>query len=330
MARRGQAGASVHHRPLAAGMGSRNADPFQRTAVSDQIEYRRHDESDRNEVFSMFRGSVFDFVRQIGLVGPDDHDDIAAAWERQGPTAVHLENTAAEDWVALAETGVVGWARSVERDGHVQLTHFFVDPSTQGRGVGRGLLERAFPLGLGRHRSIMATQNPLALGLYLRFGVEFQGQTFEIGGRPVERPRVRDVELERSELTDEICAIDAQILGFDRRVDLEFLAGDRPLFLAASNGATVGYAFGSNGTSMGPAGAVEPSFLPGILAGLDTKAAANGIEHVRYTLPGPASAAIRWALESGHHIDPFYEVLLADTPRIELDRYLMTQPGFIW
>lgn len=300
------------------------------TAMSSSIGYRRYERADRADVFAMFRSSVFEFARQIGLVGPDDEDDIAKAWNRQAPTAVHLEKTAVEDWVAVDDDAIVGWARSVERAGHVQLTHFFVHPSTQGRGVGRGLLERAFSPALGKHRSIMATQNPLALGLYFRFGVEFQGQTFEIGGMPQEREPSGDVKLERSDLTDEITALDANTLGFDRRIDLEFLASDRPLFLATSNGETIGYAFGSNGSSIGPAAAVEPALLPGILAGLDSEAAAAGDTHVRYTLPGPASPAIRWALEAGHKIDPFYEVLLADTSRIRLDRYLMTQPGFIW
>ena len=31
----------------------------------------------------MFRASVFDYVRQIGLVGADDTDDVGASWGRQ-------------------------------------------------------------------------------------------------------------------------------------------------------------------------------------------------------------------------------------------------------
>lgn len=293
------------------------------------VDYRPFVTSDRRRVFEMFRGSVFDFVRRIGLIGPEDEDDVDAAWSRQGPTAVHLEETAREDWVAELDGDIVGWARSVERDGHLQLTHFFVDPSTQGRGVGRGLLERAFGVE-AEHRSVMATQNPLALGLYFRFGVEFQGQTFEIGGRPAEREPVAEVRLERSDLTEEIVAMDSETLGFDRRIDLEFLTGDRPLFRAIQGSETVGYAFGSNGSYVGPASVVKPELLPGVLAALDTEAARADVSHVRYTLPGQASAAIRWALESGHMIDPFYEVLLADISRIKFERYLMTQPGFIW
>ena len=295
-----------------------------------EITYRRHQPDDRDASFAMFRGSVFNYVKQIGLAAPDATDDVGAAWERQGPMMIHLEDTAAEDWIAESDGRIVGLARATNRDGHIQLTHFFVDPSTQGMGVGRGLLERAIPPGFGQHRSIMATQNPLALGLYFRFGVEFQAQTFEIGGKPELRDPVGDVKLERTELNEYVVSLDYDTLGFERRIDLEFLASDRPLYLAVANGEPVGYAFGSNGTNTGPAAVLHPSLLPGVLAALDTEAATSGYESIRYTLPGPASAGIRWALEAGHQIDPFYEVLLADTPRIRLDRYLMTQPGFIW
>ncbi|MGB7858885.1 MAG: GNAT family N-acetyltransferase [Acidimicrobiia bacterium] len=295
-----------------------------------EITYREFEEADTRPVFKVFRTSVFDYVRQIGLVGADAEDDIEAAWNRQGSMARHLADTAHADWVAEQGDKIIGWARSIERDGHVQLTHFFVDPSAQGKGVGRGLLKRAFSEAEGQHRAVIATQNPLALGLYLRSGVEFRGQTFELAGTPRVRDVIGTVLLERSDLTEEIISIDIETVGFERRVDLEYLADDRPLYAVINAGRMVGYAFGSNGTYTGPAAVVTPDLLPGVLSGLDTEAAAMGIDYVRYTIPGPAAGAIRWALNAGHRIDPFYEVLLTEQPHLKLDRYLMTQPGFIW
>ena len=61
--------------------------------------------------------------------------------------------------------------QSVERDAFLGVTFFFVDPEVQSKGLGRALLERAFPLGRGRHRAIFATEDPRALSLYMRFGV---------------------------------------------------------------------------------------------------------------------------------------------------------------
>lgn len=131
-----------------------------------------------------------------------------------------------------------------------------------------------------------------------------------MGGVPQRRDPIDDVKLERSELVDEIVAMDSETLGFERRIDLEFLARDRPLFLACRGDETIAYAFGSNGTNVGPASVTEPELLPGVLAALDTEAAAAGYDEIRYTLPGPASAAIRWALDVGDRIDPLLRGLV--------------------
>ncbi len=77
------------------------------------ITYRRHTPEDRHQAFRLFRGSIFDYARQIGLVEPTGSDDVDAAWQRQGPMAIHLEQTAAQDWVADDDGDIVGCARSV-------------------------------------------------------------------------------------------------------------------------------------------------------------------------------------------------------------------------
>jgi GNAT superfamily N-acetyltransferase len=65
---------------------------------------------------------------------------------------------------------LVGFARTIEREGLVELTEFFVLPVTQGRGIGRELLERAFPSGAGRVRSIVATADVRAQARYYAAG----------------------------------------------------------------------------------------------------------------------------------------------------------------
>src|SRR5262249_8025679 len=72
-----------------------------------------------------------------------------------------------------ASSGVVGWAMSIERDGHLELTHFFVQPGVQAKGIGQGLIKRAFPADRPRYKSILATQDLRALPLYLRSGVNY-------------------------------------------------------------------------------------------------------------------------------------------------------------
>ena len=136
------------------------------------VKYRNFEPDDRMPAYRLFRESVWDFMLRHGIVEPGDANDVDEYFRRQKDLYLHLEETACEDWVAEDDAGrLLGWARSIERDKHLQLTHFFVAPEAQGDGVGRGLLERAFPLGRGRQRSIIATTNPLALSLYLRLSL---------------------------------------------------------------------------------------------------------------------------------------------------------------
>ena len=300
--------------------------------VSKQIEYRRFELEDTTATYRMFRESIIGYLRQVGLVDTDETPDLDKSWKRQQPIFDHLTTTASEDWIAETPTGIVGWARSVERDGHLQLTHFFVDPAAQGSGVGRGLLGRAFPMDRGRSRSVLATLNPLALGLYLKFGVSFRGLTMEFIGRPDPSTTTSDLEAYRAEEDDlnEAARIDRTAFGFDRTVDLKFLAKDRPLYIYRRRTKTVGYAFGSNGDYSGPAGVLNPSDLPLILSHLETLAAEREIDQYAFMFPAKAHNAVKWALEQGYRIDPFYEMLLADNDDLKQDRLLMTQPSFIW
>lgn len=283
----------------------------------------------------MFRASLWAYVRQIGLVAPDDTDDVEAAWQRQGPLMEHLERTAAEDWLAEDGSGrVVGMARSIERQGHVQLTHFFVSPDSQATGVGRGLLERAFPPGWGRHRSVIAILHPQALGLYLRFGLKGRGLGLALSKRPAEievPTTMRVEEIGPGKAAEEaINTIDEQVLGYRREVDVRFFLSERPAYLFWRGREPVAYLFAGTGFVAGPAAALERSDLPALIAKQEILALAAGHETTSIGLSTAAADTLSWALEHGYRIEPFYELLLSDAPTMQLDRYLMTQPAFIW
>jgi GNAT superfamily N-acetyltransferase len=74
---------------------------------------------------------------------------------------------------------------------------FMVDPTVQSRGIGRGLLERAFPLGRGHARTINTSQDPWALGLYLQFGVVFNTTSAELRGLAGPADVATDLTIER-------------------------------------------------------------------------------------------------------------------------------------
>ena len=269
------------------------------------------------------------------MVGPEDSNEIDQYFEQQKGLYYHLEQNVAHDWVAEdTERGIVGWARSIERDNHLQLTHFFVDTNCQGSGTGRELLKRAFPLEKGEQRSVIATTNPGALSLYLRYGVSFQGMALGFYGTPQTRESQGQLEVERAEPSAEtlqnIVDIDARILGYRRPVDLEFFMHNQPVYLFRQQKELVAYAFGSNGHSAGPAAALEPEYLPELLHHIEQEACHGGVESLYLNVPAQAREAVSWALSSGYRIDPFHEILLARHPTMQLDRFIMASSGFVW
>ncbi len=298
------------------------------------MNYRKFEPEDRLPVYRLFRDSIWHYMQHLGIVQPDEEYDLEENYRRQQGLYLHLEKTAAEDWVAEDEHHeVAGWARSIERDGHLQLTHFFVSPGAQSGGIGRSLLERAFPLDRGRQRSIIATTNPNALSLYLRQDVQFQSMAIGFTGAPRIRETPAGVSIQRAEpgaaTLAQLLAIDSKVLGFERSADLEFFMRQQPVYLCHRDGQLAGYAFGSDGNSSGPAAALAPQDLPALLQQIETSACAAGIDELGLMIPAVASAAVSWALASGYRIDPFYEVLLAKTP-MQLDRYLLSESTFLW
>ncbi len=249
----------------------------------------------------------------------------------------HLAATAAEDWVAEApDGGIIGWAQSIERDGLLELTFFFVDPAVRARGIGRGLLERAFPLGRGTSRVIAATLDPPAVALYLRSGVSFAATTLEVLGRPAESEVTTDLAIEHVEPGTEAAAeeaivdIEHELLGHRRPEDTRFLLGSRPAWLARRGGRVVGMAFGTSAADMsGPIGALDPGDLPALLATVENDAAARGVEELGFTIPMINRTALDYVLGRGFRIDTFYTFILSSDDRMRLDRWVQTQPSFI-
>ena len=222
---------------------------------------------------------------------------------------------------------------SCERGGHLELAFFFVDPDVQSKGMGRALLERAFPLGLGRHRAILATQDPRALSLYLRFGVRFITTVvdFVAAPRPVEVES--DLVFERLDRSAEavalIGAVEEELLGHRRDVDIEFVLQQRPAWVARRAGAVAGFAFGAADELTGPIGALDPADMPALLAHVETQAAADGIPEIYFSTPLDNDAAVKHFLGRGYRLDNFMAALLADDDSLQLDRWIHTGLSYI-
>lgn len=305
--------------------------------MTEAVRYREATRDDDDATFVVFRRSIWDYLRRNGLLPPDAPGDppIEEAWKRWKSMYAHLGDTAAEHWVAEGPDGeILGYARSTERDGMLELTEFFVDPATQARGVGRGLLERAFPLGRGTHRSIIATQDPRAVSLYLRFGVGAQTPGVGFARGPEHVAVDSDLEVVPGAGDDatleEVLAVEEHVLGHRREADVRYFLRERPAVLYRRAGRTVGYAFHPDPEGLfGPIAMLDPEDVPFALAHLETTAHEDGLERLDVLLPLANRRGVAWLLERGFHIEPFWILYLADAPVVRYDRYVTTIPPAI-
>jgi hypothetical protein len=170
--------------------------------------------------------------------------------------------------------------------------------------------------------------------LYLRFGVKGRGVGLALSKAPAaaEVPTtLRIEEVGPGAATEEaINTIDEQVLGYRRAVDVRFFLSERPAYLFWRGRAPVAYLFAGTGIVAGPAAALDRSDLPALIVKQENLALAAGHESTSVSLSTEAADTLAWALDRGYQIEPFYEMLLSDAPSMQLDRYLMTQPAFIW
>ena len=293
--------------------------------------------------YAVFRRSLYDYLLRIGLLTEAEAKDppIESAWMRQAAWIEHFWNSAAENWIAADGAGnVIGWALSIERSGHLELTHFFVEPGANARGIGKDLLTRAFPADRFAHKSIIATQDAAALALYLRRGVSFVTTSVDIAINARPATRMTNLTMRKAdggpEEVEIIAAIEERVLGLRRERDLSFLLGNRPAWIAFRNRVPVGYAFGAQPfppgvtdfpPSCGPMAALDPADLPEIL----DHVLASEPEGAPLSLGVPMSnrIALGHLLALGARIDPFYTTVLSSDENMQLDRYIHTVPMFI-
>ena|SRR5687767_6497811 len=131
--------------------------------MSGEIIYRPATTDDIRPAYAVFSRSLHQYLFQQGLIDEITAKDppIDGNWKLHSIWIEHLWGSAAENWVAQDTAGrILGWAMSIERDGHLELTHLFVEPGVQAKGIGRGLLKRAFVDGRARHKVIVALARP--------------------------------------------------------------------------------------------------------------------------------------------------------------------------
>jgi len=283
-------------------------------------------------VFDVFLESILDLGRRTGsmpITGGDDPRVIPRLWETREPLFDHLARNADQFWLAERQGRVVGYARSIVRDGLRQLTEFFVLPGEQSAGVGRELMGRAFPADPGRRRAIVASIDARAQARYLKAGLFPHFPIFYFSRPAQDEPHASDLAFEAVTssrvVLEALRALDRAVLDVQRDEEHEWLLANRDGYLYRRRGRVVGY--GYLGPSSGPFALVDPRDWAAVLAHAEAEAArgggAFGVE-----VPMVNRDAVRFLLGRGFRVDSFFSLFMADRPFGRFENYLFTSPPF--
>jgi predicted acetyltransferase len=223
---------------------------------------------------------------------------------------------------------IVGYARSIARGGLLELTEFFVRPGRQSAGVGRSLIERAFPEERGDVRSIIATGDVRALARYYAAGTVIRFPILNVGRDPQTAPveGLTASRLDDQSSLEEVMEIERTVVGFGRDDDeLRWLLGTREGYLYRRGDTAVGFGFVGRDAS-GPIAAVDLDDLPEMLLHVEDRAAALGVAHLEFEVPAVNAIAIRHLLGRGFKLNPWINYLMSDRPFGQFDRYVCFSP----
>jgi GNAT superfamily N-acetyltransferase len=293
------------------------------------VSLRRGRPDDTAACHRVLWSAITDLAKRRGMPLEGTADDWWPSSERQFN---YLSRGAAEWWVAEdpGSGSIIGYARSIERGGLFELTEFFVLPGSQARGVGRALLERAFPPGRGEIRSIIATTDVRAMARYYAADTVARFPLLTLSGAPSDDDatgRLESVRLgEEDALLADVADIERAVLGYDRgHAELRWLLERREGYLYRRDGRSVGFAFiGRDGS--GPIASLEADDMPEQLLHVEARANALGVKSLGLEVPGVNDVAIRHLFGRGFHIDPWVNVLMSNRPFGQFDRFLGFSP----
>jgi len=285
---------------------------------------RRGSSEDAKSCQTVMWASVTDFAARRGM----PLEGTAEVWWASGGAMQSLlAKHAAEWWVAEDGGEIIGYARSIEREGLLELTEFFVVPGKQARGVGKALLDRAFPVTRGEVRSIIATTDSRALARYYAADTSAQFPMFTLVGAPKHAEHAvaaRVIDVGRDGAF--VAAIERETLGFARGDDeLRFLLEEREGWIYSRGDAPIAFGFvGARGS--GPIATLDPQDMPDVLSHVESRAAALGVVELELQLPGPNERGVRHLLHRGFHIDPWVNLLMSNRAFGRFDRVVPFGP----
>lgn len=305
------------------------------TADGSDVRIRPGTIDDNRACAAVLVDAINDLGRRSGSIDDADALDLEKQWPRWQPFLDHVARTAAEFWVAAGpDDAPIGYARSIDRGGIFELTEFFVRPGAQSQGVGRELLERAFPRGRGHLRLIIATTDIRALSRYLRSEVVPRFPVTTFTGPAREAPLVEGLDVEPLELDrdlEAVHAIDDVVLGHRREVDHRWFAEQRDGHRYVRDGRMVGYGYigrperGGNG----PYAVLDGSDLPGVLSHAERRSHELGATEAAFEVALHNRIAIDHLLGRGYRMDSFMTLVCSSEPFGRFEQYLFCSPALV-
>jgi hypothetical protein len=291
--------------------------------------------ADSYAVFLLFEQVYADLLRRQGITEATSVRDPAAlarTWAARRPMYQHLATTADQFWLARRRGQIIGFARSIVRDGIRLLTELFVLPGEQSAGLGRELLSRAFPLEGDERRWLLATGDLRAQALYLRSGLYPNFPAYYFWRQPRQLQLVEsDLEVKTATASagtiQAMGDIDARILGHQRDVDHRWLLSDRHGYLYLRDGKPVGY--GYIGHSNGPFALLDEADYPAVLARAESELARLDSTHFGLEVPMVNHQAVDYLLRNGFRIGDFIAQFMSNGQTGRFGNYIMTSPPFI-
>lgn len=298
--------------------------------LSTSVTFRPGTGADSYAAFQVFEETLADLIRRFGSTRPTSWHDpqaLARMWQERRSLFEHLARTADQFWVAESGDRIIGYARSILRDGVRQLTELFVIPGAQSSGAGRKLLVRAFPAGGTTYRSIIASADFRAQALYLKAGVYPRFPIYYFGRRPevttVESNLIFQPIMASPETLERLGALDSELLGYRRDETHTWLLAERQGYLYYRDDRPVGY--GYVGPRSGPFALLDDSDFPAVLAHAESEAARNEHEF-GLEVPTINRSAMDYLLSRGYQLDTFIAILMSNRPFGRFENYIFTSP----
>jgi len=287
--------------------------------------------------FVVFQLALHSLYQNAGLASPDDKPDpesLSPAFEYFKMFTEYFAETAEHFWVAEQGGEIIGFSRSMVRDGIRQLSELFVHPDKQAQGVGKRLLEAAFPADSAHNRVVIGTSDIRAMTRYLKSGVKFRFTIYDWARKPEIVPFETDLSIEPFTPTPENLAIlnsiDRIILGYTREVDHIWLSKNRHGHFYHRDGQVVGYSYVSH--RAGPIAMLNNNDFHTALAHVEsemTKYVDDVWKNMYVPIPMTNTAAVEYVLQRGFQTTPLLEHFMSDKPLGQYENYVFMDPPFI-